>query len=134
MDQRNSTIANRGETTLKKALGFYFLMSFVYHSVIFELLMNRFSPFPSFIVWILTITLSWYVGNGFSSFSRALYLITLSFLTGGIISYFVMTFYLRESIKAAIQIITLKMTVVSLLTIFALSSLVALLGYMFREE
>ncbi len=119
---------------MKKFFWLYLVMTFVYHSVVFELLMNRFSPLPSLLVWILALVLSWYVGNSFSNFSKCLYLIALSFSTAGVISYLLMTLYLYEAIKSAVQMVTLKMLTVSLVTIFTLSSLVALLGYMFREE
>ncbi|AEH52018.1 hypothetical protein [Pseudothermotoga thermarum] len=118
----------------RRFLSFYLLMTFAFHTTIFELLMSRFSPLPTVLVWIFALILSFYVGNSFSNFSKVLWLLTLSFISSGVISYFVMMVYLREALKFAVQIVTLKMTVVSLVTIFATSCLISLVGYIFREK
>lgn len=128
------SITNRGETQMRKIFLFTVLMSFIYHAVVFELILGKFSPLPSYLLWIIVAIISWIIGTYMGSFSKILFIIISSFIIAGIISYFLMSYYIRESVVNLVQMITLKMISVSLLTIFVLSSICAFLGYMFRSR
>ncbi|HEY8541733.1 MAG TPA: hypothetical protein VIL29_05075 [Pseudothermotoga sp.] len=119
---------------MRKIFLFTVLMSFIYHAVVFELILGKFSPLPSYLLWIIVAIISWIIGTYMGSFSKILFIIISSFIIAGIISYFLMSYYIRESVVNLVQMITLKMISVSLLTIFVLSSICAFLGYMFRSR
>lgn len=108
-------------------------MSFLFHSVVFELILGSFSIFPSYVLWILVLIASWCVGKSFESFGRTLFVVTSAFIIGGIASYFLMSYYIRETPSSLVQMITLKMISVSLLTLFTLSAVASFFGYMFRR-
>lgn len=126
--------SHRGEHKMKKVLFFIIVMTFLYHAVIFELVLGKFSPFPSALMWVFVAIISWFVGNSIESFSRTLFVVVTSFIVSGIISYFLMSYYIRESVEGLVQIITLRMISISLLTVFTLSSICAFFGYMFRSR
>lgn len=126
--------ANRGASRMRKIALFFILMTFIYHAVVFELILGKFSPLPSYLLWIIVALISWALGVSMESFSKILFIIIGSFIAAGIISYFLMSFYIRESVVSLVQMITLKMISVSVLTIFIISSVCAFLGYMFRSR
>ncbi len=126
--------ANRGGGQMRKIILFFILMSFIYHAVVFELILGRFSPLPSYILWVIVGVISWVLGLSVQSFSRTLFIIIGSFIVAGIVSYFLMSYYIKESVTDLVQMVTLKMISISLLTIFVLSSVCALFGYMFRSR
>jgi len=119
---------------MKRTFFYTALMSFLYHAVIFELILGKFSPIPSFLLWITVAIISWILGNSVGSFSKILLVLITSFVFSGIISYFLMSYYIREAVTGIVQVITLKMISVSLLTIFTLSSICAFFGFMFRSR
>lgn len=127
-------LTHRGETQMKKVLLFFILMSFIYHAVVFELTLGKFSPLPSYLLWVIVAVISWIIGLSVQSFSKILFIIIGSFVVAGVVSYFLMSYYIREGVTGLVQIITLKMISISLLTIFVLSSVCALFGYMFRSR
>lgn len=119
---------------MRKIALFFILMTFIYHAVVFELILGKFSPLPSYLLWIIVALISWALGVSMESFSKILFIIIGSFIAAGIISYFLMSFYIRESVVSLVQMITLKMISVSVLTVFIISSVCAFLGYMFRSR
>lgn len=127
-------LTHRGETQMKKVLLFFILMSFIYHAVVFELILGKFSPLPSYLLWVIVALISWIIGLSVQSFSKILFIIIGSFVVAGVVSYFLMSYYIREGVTGLVQMITLKMISISLLTIFVLSSVCALFGYMFRSR
>ncbi len=129
-----SDFASRGGGQMKKISVFFILMVFVYHAVVFELILGKFSPLPSYLLWVIVAVISWVVGLSVESFSKILFIIIGSFIVAGIVSYFLMGYYIREGVAGLVQIITLKMISISLLTIFLLSSICAFFGYMFRSH
>ncbi|MGE0032273.1 MAG: hypothetical protein AB7S45_00160, partial [Pseudothermotoga sp.] len=103
---------------MKKIVFFTIVMIIAYHAVVFELLLNEFSPLPASLVWILSLVLSWWVGHEFGHFSKALWVLGLSFVVAGILSYVLIGYYMKETLLFVVQTLTMKAVSVSLLLFF----------------
>lgn len=127
-----SLSAFRSGGRMKKIVFFTCVMVLVYHAAVFELLLNDFSPIPASVVWLLSLLLALRVGNELRPFSKALFVMTFSFIVAGILSYILMGHYMKETLQFVVQTLTMKAVAVSLLVFFTTTVLSAFFGFMFK--
>ncbi|WP_448517121.1 hypothetical protein [Pseudothermotoga sp.] len=119
---------------MKKIVFFAIVMIIAYHGAVFELLLNEFSPLPASLVWILSLVLSWWAGHELGHFSKALFVLTFSFIAAGILSYILIGHYMKETLQFVVQTLTMKAVSVSLLVFFTASVMSAFFGFMFKPR
>lgn len=100
---------------MKKIAFFVMVMTLSYHAVVFELLLDQFSPLPVSVVWLLSLVLSWWAGRELEHFSKTLLVLTISFIIAGVLSYVLIGYYMKETIQFIVQTLTMKAVSVSLL-------------------
>lgn len=113
---------------------FTLVMIIAYHAMVFELLLNAFSPIPASVVWVLSLVLSWWIGHELEQFSKTLFVLTFSFISAGILSYVLIGYYMRETLQFVVQMLTMKAVSVSLLVFFTASVMSAFFGFMFKPR
>jgi len=119
---------------VKKIVFFAIVMVIAYHAAVFELLLNKFSPLPASLVWILSLVLSWSAGHGLGHFSKTLWVLGLSFVVAGILSYVLIGYYMKETLQFVVQTLTMKAVSVSLLLFFTATVMSAFFGFMFKPR
>lgn len=119
---------------MKKIVFFAIVMVIAYHAAVFELLLNKFSPLPASLVWILSLVLSWWAGHGLGHFSKTLWVLGLSFVVAGILSYILIGHYMKETLQFIVQTLTMKAVSVSLLLFFTATVMSAFFGFMFKPR
>lgn len=122
------------ENRMRRTVFFICVMVLVYHAAVFELLLNDFSPLPSSAVWVLSLVLSLKVGNNLRPFSKSLFVMTLSFIIAGVLSYVSISYYMRETLQFVVQTLTMKAVSVSLLVFFTATVLSAFFGFMLKPR
>ncbi|MCS7174269.1 hypothetical protein [Pseudothermotoga sp.] len=119
---------------MRRTVFFICVMVLVYHAAVFELLLNDFSPLPSSAVWVLSLVLSLRVGNDLRPFSKSLFVMTLSFIIAGVLSYVSISYYMKETLQFVVQTLTMKAVSVSLLVFFTATVLSAFFGFMLKPR